>query len=54
MSSETDEMSKLIHEAEELSYKTCEECGEPGELDTSSYWVFTLCEKCKKERPGRQ
>ena len=47
MSGETDEMSKLIDEAEKLSEKTCEECGEPGRLRGTS-WIKTLCNECTK------
>lgn len=54
MSSETVEMSNLIHKAEGLSYKTCEECGQPGSLDDSQYWLLTLCDKCKAERPKQR
>ena len=41
----TDEIFDLIEKAEALSYKTCEECGQPGEeRDTS--WIRTLCDGC--------
>lgn len=39
------EMCKLIDEAEALSYKTCEQCGEPGVLRRVGWWK-TLCDKC--------
>lgn len=49
MTSETDEMSKVIRIAEEKSSVTCEICGKPGEL-RGEYWVTTLCdEHTKKE-----
>jgi hypothetical protein len=35
----------LIEEAEAASFTICETCGEPGELDTSRYWVSTKCPK---------
>jgi len=38
----------LIHEAEDLSMKTCEECGEPGY--PAGGWIKTLCEKHHEER----
>ena len=41
----TDEIFKLVNEAEALSYKTCEECGKPGE-GRSDGWVHTLCDTC--------
>lgn len=50
MTSETDEMEKLISEAESASAKTCEYCGKPGTLRTKG-WCFTLCDKCDVERP---
>jgi hypothetical protein len=48
MSSETDEMSKLISEAESASYITCEKCGAPGE-QRGGGWVKTLCDECNKK-----
>jgi len=42
-------IEKLIDEAEELSYKTCEECGKPGITYTTG-WHLTLCEEHAKER----
>jgi hypothetical protein len=50
MSCETEEMSKVIQETEDLSASICEFCGNPGTLDTSQYWVKTLCPTCSKER----
>lgn len=40
-----DEVYGAINEAEELSGKTCEYCGEPG-TQTEGDWTKTLCEKC--------
>ena len=46
ISSVSDDVSKrvyaLIDAAEAESYRTCEECGEPGKR-TESGWVRTLC-----------
>lgn len=46
----TDEMFSLIDKTEEASSKTCEECGEAGELMTKSGatygWLKTLCNTC--------
>jgi len=42
----TDEMDKLINEAERKSYTTCEECGSPGSLISIRMWYYTLCPKC--------
>jgi len=49
MTTSTDEMDNLISEAEALSYKTCEDCGQPGKPNDDG-WISTLCEKCRKER----
>lgn len=49
MSSETDEMSKFIQEAENKSGITCEKCGDKGHL-RSDGWMKTLCDKCNEER----
>ena len=43
----TDEIFDLIEKAEALSYKTCEECGEPGE-ERNTGWIRTLCDTCHK------
>lgn len=39
-----EKMWKLIDECEELSSKTCEICGRPGNA-TQSGWIKTLCEE---------
>ena len=41
---------KAVNEAEAESFMVCEECGEPGDLDTRTYWVKTLCETHKNIR----
>lgn len=41
----SDEMFKLILEAEKKSYKTCELCGEKGQLRTDIGWYLTLCDE---------
>lgn len=43
ISSGTDEMYKLIEQAEIKSYKTCEICGLPGKLREKGMWLKTLC-----------
>jgi len=45
MSTETEEMSKVIAEAEKTAWKTCEFCGDPGILRRGN-WIRTLCEGC--------
>lgn len=39
----------LIDEAEERSLVTCERCGEPGTTRNEG-WVYTMCDKCWKEK----
>jgi hypothetical protein len=46
----TDEVHNRIREAENLSYKTCEICGEEGELRTDIGWYTTYCDKHYEER----
>lgn len=38
-----------IQEAEDESFKTCEECGAPGRPRDWS-WIKTLCDKCAEVR----
>jgi len=42
----SDEMQKLIDEAESASYTICEDCGAPGKASGNA-WIRTLCEKCR-------
>lgn len=41
----SDEVYNRIMEAEALSYKTCEVCGEIGEIRSNLRWWRTLCDK---------
>jgi hypothetical protein len=34
-----------VNQAEEKSLSICEKCGQPGQLDRSSGWLATRCEK---------
>lgn len=55
MTSYTDEIDKIVTEAEKKSEETCEHCGKPGTLRTEG-WLFTLCDECqkiRKEKGGR-
>lgn len=45
----SNEAHKRISEAENLSYETCETCGEKGELRTNIGWHTTLCDKHYEE-----
>lgn len=49
MTSGTDEMYKLINEAEHKSARTCEECGLPGKLRTTG-WRVVNCDSCYARR----
>jgi hypothetical protein len=40
----------LVSLFEELSYKVCETCGEPGSLRNNGHWLYTLCDKCWNEQ----
>jgi hypothetical protein len=44
-----DQVDKLIDEAEDKSFKTCENCGESGKVRGGG-WIRTLCDKCNKNR----
>jgi len=41
-------MERYIDDAEYASERTCESCGEPGELHTDGWWR-THCESCEAE-----
>lgn len=45
MSSATDEMYDIIENYEMLSERTCEICGNPGEIRPGG-WITTLCDEC--------
>lgn len=49
MTSETEEMSKLIDKAEAASYKICDRCGGPGETLRAGMWLHASCETCMKK-----
>lgn len=43
----TDELRKIIDEAEEKSYNTCEMCGEPFKKPIiDHHWIYPMCQKC--------
>ena len=39
-----------ISEAERLSYRTCQECGNKGKPSIVNRWQATLCQKCYDKR----
>jgi len=43
LSNMTDELYEILHKVEEKSYTVCEECGKPGELCGTQYYVSTRC-----------
>lgn len=49
----TPELNKLIEEAKERAYKTCEFCGDTTDVGmymTIGHWYTTLCRKCAIEK----
>lgn len=42
-------ISDMVDRAEEKSAKTCEQCGDPANLERLGYWLETMCEPCKKK-----
>lgn len=42
--SSSNEVHRLITEAEKKSYTICEKCGEPGQLRNDLSWIQTLCD----------
>ncbi len=49
-----DEVDKLIRKAETISYKTCQDCGQPGRGGESGGWLATLCDKHGAQTKGWQ
>lgn len=45
----TDELNKLIQEAEEKSYYICELCGSTEHVGKTLGWILTCCEDCVKK-----
>jgi len=46
----TEKMSTLVDAAEDLSLKTCEDCGKPGTAHKlNGWWYVTKCPKCAKK-----
>ena len=53
INSGSNEIYKRISEAEKLSYKTCETCGQVGELRTDIGWYITLCDEHYTEKKNK-
>ena len=49
MSTETEEMSKIIEEAELKASTMCEDCGEKGQIAKNHGWLTILCNLHDKE-----
>lgn len=53
-----DYVHKLVDEAENKSYETCEHCGSTEDIKQTTGWIVTLCPKCmieyRKERFGKE
>lgn len=45
----TSEMHEAVREAEAESFRTCEDCGAPGE-HRGGGWIRTLCDACEAAR----
>jgi hypothetical protein len=43
------EADDLVDIAEDRSFHTCEECGEPGKEVNPTGWIYVRCEKCVEE-----
>jgi hypothetical protein len=43
-----DPVQDLVNEAEAESYRTCEECGQPGKPNKQG-WIMTLCDPCREK-----
>lgn len=48
----TDEAEEIVFRFEARSKTICEQCGEPGEVRHSRFWLKTLCDRCEGERAG--
>lgn len=46
----TDDLRKLIREAESKSYTTCELCGTTDNIGYTSGYILTICEDCHKKQ----
>ena len=46
-------VSELVEKAEEASMRTCEQCGDPANLERLGHWLETMCQPCKDEFQNR-
>lgn len=47
-------MRALVSFAEALASRTCEACGLPGSLRSSTGWYVTLCDGCENQRETKR
>lgn len=45
----TDELNKLIEDAEDEAYNTCEICGSKEDIGQTTGWITTMCRECVKK-----
>jgi len=46
----TDEINKIIQDAEEKASITCEICGNPGKMRDINHWYSTNCDDCYNKK----
>jgi len=46
----SDEVEQVVFRFEARSKTVCEQCGEPGEVRYSRFWLKTLCDACEQAR----
>lgn len=49
----TEKLEKMIDDAEDKSYDTCELCGKPGKVRGHG-WLYTRCDDCWKEMEAKR
>lgn len=50
----TEELRKLIEEAEDKAYKTCELCGSTENTGRTGGWITTCCKECAMKMAARR
>ena len=51
----TEELDKMIEEAEKESYHTCEECGKHiNKAIVEHHWIYAMCRQCYDEMKEKQ
>lgn len=48
----SDEIFGILQKYYVRSETVCEQCGKPGQVRHSRFWLKTLCDKCENERTG--